>query len=607
MVDISRKSIQTIGESEQAAASQQNMQRFQYKSSLNSINNEIRLIKLRQAIDWLEPIKCETLQAPMGEIEYQALSYTWGDSSGTLEIFVDDKSFLCTPNLYSALLHLRSTSKDLVLWADAIWIDQRNLQERNHQVQIMRNIYTEAAKVVVWLGPSDSDSRRTFKLLAELSENSHDRTWVERKIRDPESLDQLYGICRLFSRDYWSRVWVVQEVFSAKAILVRCGSDSVEWQILLGVQMMLCDSYDGLLAEIFRQHPAIRGYISWHGPFALRLVYGEQPTGPPDLFNMLIKHASKQATDARDKIYAFIGISSERDALQIDYSFSVRQVYMNLVYSIVKSSKSLDVICALRRDTNKHGLPSWVPDWSMQRCYAEDFFTDHNWLLYKVCASGSTRAQVDFNLDEGAMFVSGGCIDTIRHLGEPCKMEVADDFDLASAAFLNWWAIWKSLHGESVLAQETFIQTLCRDRIGPHHLDKEFTKRGLLQWVLGAFSIVTLEHCPEAGLDAALLALAEQQDWEAYPAQKARGMVWVSTAASNMLDRRFSISLSGIAGLVPNETAEGDKICIFLGCSVPVILRPLRDHYVFIGSAYIDGYMTGEAFGKVKFEKFKLC
>lgn len=582
------------------------MQRFQYKP-LNSSNNEIRLVRLRQAIDWLELIKCEILHAPMGEIEYQALSYTWGDSSGTLEIFVDDKSFLCTPNLYSALLQLRSTSEDLVLWVDAICIDQRNLQERNHQVQIMRNIYMEAAKVVVWLGPSDSDSRETFKLLAGLSEHSHDRTWIERKIRDPESLDQLYGICRLFSRDYWSRVWVVQEVFSAKAILVRCGSDSVEWQILLGVQIMLRDTYDGLLSEIFRQHPAMRGYISWHGPLALRLVYGEQPTGPPDLFEMLIKHASKQATDARDKIYAFIGISSERDALQIDYSSSVRQVYMNLVYSIAKSSKSLDVICALPRGTNKHGLPSWVPDWSMKRCYAEDSFTDHHRSLYKVYASGSTRAQVEFDLDEGAMFASGGVIDTIRHLGEPCKMNVADDFDLASAAFLDWWTIWKSLHGESVLAQETFIRTLCMNRIGPHHLDKNFTKRKLLQWVLGAFSTVALEHRPEVGLDTVLLALAEQHDWEAYPAQQTRGMVWVSTIASNMLDRRFSVSLSGIAGLVPYETAEGDKICVFLGCSLPVILRPLRDHYAFIGSAYIDGYMAGEAFGKVNFEKFKLC
>jgi hypothetical protein len=39
-----------------------------------------------------------------------------------------------------------------VLWIDAIGIHQSNIQERNHQVQVMTQIYREASQVVIWLG-----------------------------------------------------------------------------------------------------------------------------------------------------------------------------------------------------------------------------------------------------------------------------------------------------------------------------------------------------------------------------------------------------------------------------------------------------------------------
>jgi hypothetical protein len=40
-----------------------------------------------------------------------------------------------------------------MVWADAICINQEDVIERNHQVQLMKEIYTKASKVVVWLGP----------------------------------------------------------------------------------------------------------------------------------------------------------------------------------------------------------------------------------------------------------------------------------------------------------------------------------------------------------------------------------------------------------------------------------------------------------------------
>ena len=52
-------------------------------------------------------------------------------------------------------------------------------------------------------------------------------------------------------------------------------------------------------------------------------------------------------------------------------------------------------------------------------------------------------------------------------------------------------------------------------------------------------------------------------------------------------------------GLWPNEAPAGDLICILYGCSVPVILREIKDpknpHYELIGESYIYGLMDGEA------------
>ena len=52
-------------------------------------------------------------------------------------------------------------------------------------------------------------------------------------------------------------------------------------------------------------------------------------------------------------------------------------------------------------------------------------------------------------------------------------------------------------------------------------------------------------------------------------------------------------------GLAPESARGGDVICVLLGCSVPVILRPChslrRDYFEFVGEAYVYGIMDGEA------------
>ena len=79
--------------------------------------------------------------------EYVALSYVWGDPNKTREIFVNGKSVQVTKNLESALRILRDklpVRLGVRLWVDALCINQKDVKERNAQVQRMLDIYEKA-------------------------------------------------------------------------------------------------------------------------------------------------------------------------------------------------------------------------------------------------------------------------------------------------------------------------------------------------------------------------------------------------------------------------------------------------------------------------------
>lgn len=48
-------------------------------------------------------------------------------------------------------------------------------------------------------------------------------------------------------------------------------------------------------------------------------------------------------------------------------------------------------------------------------------------------------------------------------------------------------------------------------------------------------------------------------------------------------------------GLAPMAAQIEDIICILYGCSVPVVLRPHKGGFQFVGECYIHGMMDGEA------------
>ena len=112
---------------------------------------------------------CELVYAQLADaVPYEALSYCWGDprKRGVLNVRVsgDTWELSATTALLAALRRLRHGCKGTrrTLWVDAVCINQDNLEERASQVRLMREIYTRASSVVVWVGDGDEKTSRAI-------------------------------------------------------------------------------------------------------------------------------------------------------------------------------------------------------------------------------------------------------------------------------------------------------------------------------------------------------------------------------------------------------------------------------------------------------------
>lgn len=101
-------------------------------------------------------------------LDFAALSYCWGVPTFDHELIIDGSLMYVTESLAAALQSLRFEDHDLLLWADSICINQQDAIEKTAQVQMMRDIYRAAARVIIWLGPSTPQTFYTVQEMRKL-------------------------------------------------------------------------------------------------------------------------------------------------------------------------------------------------------------------------------------------------------------------------------------------------------------------------------------------------------------------------------------------------------------------------------------------------------
>ncbi|KAE9378955.1 HET-domain-containing protein, partial [Stipitochalara longipes BDJ] len=191
---------------------------FPYKH-LDSTKSEIRIINLRPGVA-PSPVECTLEHVPMAHKSrktYRALSYTWGPLEPTKLLSLDGIQIEVRDNLWQALCHLRQPDTDLRLWVDALCINQEDIPERNEQVSRMGTLYNQAEEVLVWLGPEKDDSDAAVSAIKCSVVPSSRLLSVD--VPSPSgsiSSIEIRSVYDLLHREYWRRVWIIQEVFKAR-------------------------------------------------------------------------------------------------------------------------------------------------------------------------------------------------------------------------------------------------------------------------------------------------------------------------------------------------------------------------------------------------------
>jgi hypothetical protein len=110
-------------------------------------------------------------------------------------------------SLYDALIAVRQKKEEVLVWVDALAIDQQNKDEQANQVRLMGHIYSRAASVAIWLGPEFDDSALAVQLLQQIANN----TVSPQRIRSVGQYADSAALFSLLKRDYWKRLWVSAE------------------------------------------------------------------------------------------------------------------------------------------------------------------------------------------------------------------------------------------------------------------------------------------------------------------------------------------------------------------------------------------------------------
>ncbi|KAL1641537.1 hypothetical protein SLS58_006043 [Diplodia intermedia] len=145
-------------------------------------------------------IEARILHVPVSARSFQALSYVWGNPNQESTAVILDTTGTAigwiplTKNLGHAMRDLRDAEEleSKVFWIDQVCINQQDEKEKNHQVAMLSQIYTQASRVITYLGPAtlqEEEEQRGIQLLKRISGTLSDTTW--RQIHEAGSIERV--------------------------------------------------------------------------------------------------------------------------------------------------------------------------------------------------------------------------------------------------------------------------------------------------------------------------------------------------------------------------------------------------------------------------------
>lgn len=574
---------------------------------------------------------------------YSALSYTWGRDPPSVPILVNGKATLVTDNLYLALLQFRERGIK-TLWVDFLCINQNDLAERASQVSLMRDVYCKAETVLVWLGESNALTTRAFDELhglAELADFDNAVPIDYIKMSTVQHSERWRAISEVLYRPWFRRMWIIQEVLSARKGVVMCGKDIIE----LGLFLNIINSVHrvDMLKQVLSYHPN-RVELS-DGPmrvslgqlrFLLTAKFGN--VNPfmlwkfnPTLLNFLAETRWAEATDSRDKVYGILSLAQTEKNLgywynkdeeerewrpfTVDYGIPASDVFINVSRAIISSTNSLDILRFSGYDASRpQRFPSWAPDWASSKpqiILGHNSFTptstNHGEPSWRPFKTGPLSREItrlcspyySFR-DEYTLTVKGIQIDTIVSISpfaHPVDTSMYSHNPDGSAP--PGWVDQRQDYLDNLINWIHDCVHQATRYCSPYPSASETTWTSLWALLNGIFGDenIQMPNSPEemlrdfenaqksfAALKPHLLAEASGSldpllQIAAHVAAHRFGTCLgrLPKSSTACQSKKFATTAGKFMGLVPEEAEKGDLVCTVYGVEAPLILRGCGD------------------------------
>ncbi|KAL0765147.1 hypothetical protein CaCOL14_012406 [Colletotrichum acutatum] len=506
------------------------------------------------------------------------------------------------------------------------------MDERADQVQLMREIYSRAERVVVWLGlDNEGQALRAMSLIETIYQACEDHALAKNIdllsmahfTPATQALEGLAGVSIaniaavgmrlgkseskaedwealgwLLSRPWFTRVWCVQEIVLARSSRVYVGSRSLDW-VKLGVTAAWLSEQH--LANDYDVPAEIEGL-----PFDNAHSMFDTSDIPESTFlEILIAFRDHHATNLRDKVYGLLGLMRPENLElfpSVDYRKSVAEVYADVVITAVTDSKSLASLCYVQHgvEYNRTDVPSWVPRWDVSGDVST-ILDSRSLTAWKEGDKHGLPELTDFDpSSDGKLSVAGVRFDTIAWTTRALDVQDFKERFTGSAVsphpMLDLWnrassnmSYPGSQFEDSLMAVLMMALTLTAGvTVGYERVeelessdDREQFHSDYLAYVHNLLEVSDLESSTFEPLNIAL------SDGDA-----SRFRVAASRACDQ---RRVFETTKGFYGLAPACAREGDVVVMLYGGPIPFVLREVDNGWWLLGDCFIDPLMPEAA------------
>jgi hypothetical protein len=572
---------------------------------------------------------------------YDALSYAWGDRRRlACPVTVNGVWGTVFAGLGAALQGLRDEREDRVLWVDALCIDLDEEGERSRFAGRVGGVYRRARQVRVWLGGeggsggedgveeawSDGEVARVVEMVRQRGEDRHLGGGYGKAAEE-----RLRPLKKLFAREWWSRMWVLEEVALAQAVIFHCDrSTTFTWEELHAAYAVHARHSRTCCVESWTRSIQIAPELDIWAPVAdfIRLV----TTLRADLWrynflDMLLLCRRRRANDPRDKIYGLLSLYDPKGVRRIrpDYSLTVADTYQRATWKLMSGFTGLEVLMHVFASSQRAGLPSWVPDWGTADYNppASPFSAPMYLHTYDACASAAPAVKT---LPPTTLRVRALSIDTIAtasqmlrtlDLSQPSLGPVSTDL---RATVHEWEALagLTPLPGAPYVAGDAatcdaFWRTLLMDVV--HDPPPPLTPLTPTQTRLPIpppLTHVSIRRVAPADQAAYLrwrgwVEAGGDADGAGLAPDAGATAVHDAVVGANSA-RRFFRTSAGRLGMGPLEMRVGDRVVVLAGAKQPFVVRAWEGEQGvweedgksgscvrLVGFAYLHGVMDGEA------------